>query len=142
MAESVGIYDLWVNGGGGGEKKALALAEHLSRNHLVWLIVGEEPDKAALESYFGVDLSRVRVFVPRRPILTGLQRLARSVPFPLRRAMNVQMLLETMDRLAETAVLPPDQGSRARRLHQLPVGQPAPLSRTARAIYVHVPACA
>jgi len=106
MAESVGIYDLWVNGGGGGEKKALVLAEHLSRNHLVWLIVGEEPDKAALESYFGVDLRRVRVFVPRRPILTGLQRLARSMPFPIRRAMNVQMLLETMDRLAETVFYP------------------------------------
>ncbi len=102
MAERIGIYDLWVHGGGGGEKKALVLAEHFSRNHIVWLIVGEEPNKPVLESYFGVDLSRVNFFVPRRPVLNALHRAARSAPVFVRQAMNTQMLLETLDRLGET----------------------------------------
>jgi glycosyltransferase involved in cell wall biosynthesis len=93
MALNVGIYNLRINAGGGGEKKALVLAEHLSRSHRVWLITDEEPRRAALESYFGVDLSRVRVFVPRRPIVNGLHRLA-------------PMLFETMGRLAEPALYP------------------------------------
>jgi glycosyltransferase involved in cell wall biosynthesis len=103
MAESVGIYDLWVNGGGGGEKKALVLAEHFSRQHRVWLIVGEEPRPADLESYFGVDLSRVRVFVPRRPVLARLRRLARSAALLDGRGT---LLFQTMDRLMEPLLYP------------------------------------
>lgn len=92
MKRKIGIYDLWINGGGGGEKKACALADHFSRSNDVWLIAGEEPQKDALESYFGVDLSRVRIFVPPRPVLAGIRRLSRS-----------EMFLKTADRLAESA---------------------------------------
>ncbi|PYS81532.1 MAG: hypothetical protein DMF67_16315 [Acidobacteria bacterium] len=59
MKIKIGIYNLHMQAKGGGEKRTLALAEHLSRSHRVWLFVKEPPDVAALESYFGVDLSRV-----------------------------------------------------------------------------------
>ncbi|HYY93508.1 MAG TPA: hypothetical protein VE713_03250, partial [Pyrinomonadaceae bacterium] len=59
MNLKIGIYNLHMQARGGGEKRTLALAEHLSRSHRVWLFVKEPPDAASLESYFGVDLSRV-----------------------------------------------------------------------------------
>ncbi len=102
----IGIYDLWINGGGGGEKKACVLADYFSRRHDVWLIAGEPPRKDALESYFGVDLSRVHVFVPSRPLPTGMRRLSQFVPSSFRRVLHTEMLLKTGDRLAEGACYP------------------------------------
>jgi glycosyltransferase involved in cell wall biosynthesis len=61
MKANVGIYKFHLGADGGGDKRALALAEHLSSKHNVWLFVGERPDVPALESYFGVDLGRVRL---------------------------------------------------------------------------------
>jgi glycosyltransferase involved in cell wall biosynthesis len=104
MRRTVGIYDLWINGGGGGQKKACVLADHLSRKHDVWLITGEEFDLRALEAYYGVDLSKVRVCVLRRPILKGIRRAARSAP--VRNLLNGQKHLETLDRLAELSLYP------------------------------------
>ncbi len=89
MALRIGIYDLWIHGGGGGEKKALVLADQLSRRHDVWLIAGEEPKLAALEAYFGVDLRRVNVHVLRRR-------------FP--RGIGPQILAQTLDRLDEASL--------------------------------------
>jgi len=103
VTRKIGIYNLWINGGGGGEKKTCALAEHFSRSDDVWLITGEEPSKAALESYFGVDLGRVRVFVPPRPVVTGIRRLAQSIPSSFRGPLQTEMLLKTIDRMAEPA---------------------------------------
>jgi glycosyltransferase involved in cell wall biosynthesis len=56
----IGIINLNMGARGGGEKRTLALAEHLSRSHQVWLLVNEQIDRPSLEQYFGVDLSRVR----------------------------------------------------------------------------------
>src|SRR5438067_11848580 len=59
----IGIINLGMQARGGGEKRTLALAEHLSRSHQVWLFVNEPLDRPSLERYFDVDLSRIR-FVP------------------------------------------------------------------------------
>ena len=97
MALKVGIYNLRIDGGGGGEKKAVVLAEHLSREHCVWLITGKEPQRGALESYFGVDLSRVRVFVPRRPILglagETVDRMTEAALYPQIRALGLDTFI-------------------------------------------------
>ena len=55
----IGIYNLHMQAKGGGEKRTLVLAEHLSRSHSVWVFVAEPVDVASLESFFDVDLSRV-----------------------------------------------------------------------------------
>lgn len=79
MKANVGIYKFHLGADGGGDKRALALAEHLSTKHNVWLITGERPDLPALESYFDVDLSRVRVVVfdRRRRHLAAASKLFR-----------------------------------------------------------------
>ncbi|MBV9928505.1 MAG: glycosyltransferase family 4 protein [Acidobacteria bacterium] len=60
MKGNVGVYNLHMRTMGGGEKLTLALAEHLSRSHNVLLFHADPLDLAALERFFGVDLSRVR----------------------------------------------------------------------------------
>lgn len=59
MKGKIGIYNLHMRSMGGGEKLTLALAEHLSAGHDVWLFYDEPLDIASLEQFFGVDLSRV-----------------------------------------------------------------------------------
>src|SRR5436305_5887253 len=77
----IGIINLGMQARGGGEKRTLALAEHLSRSHQVWLFVNEPLDRPSLERYFDVDLSRIR-FVPlnqgRRPIARSQYRPRRG----------------------------------------------------------------
>ena len=79
MKANVGIYKFHLGADGGGDKRALALAEHLSVKHNVWLITSERPDLRALETYFDVDLSRVRlvVFDRSRRHLAAASRLFR-----------------------------------------------------------------
>src|SRR5215210_4059306 len=60
---NIGLINLNMHARGGGEKRTLVLAEHLSRNHRVWLLVNEPLDQLSMERYFEVDLSRIR-FVP------------------------------------------------------------------------------
>jgi glycosyltransferase involved in cell wall biosynthesis len=55
----IGIYNLHMKAKGGGEKRTLVLADHLSHSHRVWVFVNEPVDVPALEGYFDVDLSRV-----------------------------------------------------------------------------------
>lgn len=59
MKRNIGVYNLYLRTMGGGEKLTLALAEHLSRSHNVWLFSADPLDIDALEQFFGVDLSRV-----------------------------------------------------------------------------------
>lgn len=59
----IGLYNLHMQARGGGEKKTLVLADHLSRSHDVWLFVNESPDVSSWERYFRVDLSRVNIVV-------------------------------------------------------------------------------
>jgi glycosyltransferase involved in cell wall biosynthesis len=61
MKGNIGIYNLHMRSMGGGEKLTLALAEHLSAGHNVWLFYDEPLDIALLEKFFGVDLSRVKL---------------------------------------------------------------------------------
>lgn len=67
MKGKIGIYNLHMRSMGGGEKLTLALAEHLSAGHNVWLFYDEPPDADLLEKFFGVDLSRVRLTPLPRP---------------------------------------------------------------------------
>jgi glycosyltransferase involved in cell wall biosynthesis len=60
MKLKIGIYNLHMQARGGGEKRTLALAEHLSRSHEVWFFVNEPLDLSSLKHYFDVDLSRVK----------------------------------------------------------------------------------
>src|SRR2546423_5260201 len=76
----IGIINLGMQARGGGEKRTLALAEHLSRSHQVWLFVNEPLDRPSLERYFDVDLSRIR-FVP---LNRGQRPIARSQYRPRR----------------------------------------------------------
>ena len=52
---------------GGGEKLTLIIAEHLSRAHNVFLFSAEPLDVSALEQFFDVDLSRVKVICLKNP---------------------------------------------------------------------------
>ena len=61
MRGRVGIYNLHMQTMGGGEKLTVALAEHLSLGHDVWLFHTEPLDVSSLEHFFGVDLSRVNL---------------------------------------------------------------------------------
>ena len=61
MGANIGIYNWCMGAKGGGEKLSLVMAEHLSRRHNVWLFVPESSDVGALEHYFDVDLSRVKI---------------------------------------------------------------------------------
>lgn len=61
MRANIGIYNWCMQARGGGEKLAVVMAEHLSRNHNVWLFAPEQSDIRALERYFDVDLSRVKL---------------------------------------------------------------------------------
>jgi glycosyltransferase involved in cell wall biosynthesis len=61
MTRNVGIYNLHMSAMGGGEKLTLVAAEHLSRANNVTLFCAEPLDKARLESFFGVDLSRLEI---------------------------------------------------------------------------------
>ena len=70
MSESkrnIGVYNLHMRTMGGGEKLTLALAEHLSLSHNVWLFHTDTLDVTSLERFFGVDLSRVKVTPLRGP---------------------------------------------------------------------------
>ncbi|HXI24773.1 MAG TPA: glycosyltransferase family 4 protein [Pyrinomonadaceae bacterium] len=59
----IGIYNLHMQAKGGGEKRTLVLADHLSRGHRVWVFVNEPIVVGLWESYFDVDLSRVNFVV-------------------------------------------------------------------------------
>jgi len=52
---------------GGGEKLTLVLAEHLSLAHNVILFCAEPLDVSALEQFFDVDLSRIKVICLKSP---------------------------------------------------------------------------
>jgi glycosyltransferase involved in cell wall biosynthesis len=67
MRGNIGIYNLHTRAMGGGEKLTLALAEHLSLGHNVWLFHADPLDVAALERFFGVDLSRVETVLLKSP---------------------------------------------------------------------------
>ena len=58
------------------------IAERLSRDHDVSLIVGETYPASQLESYFAVDFSRVRLVHVQLPVENLLRRWSRSVYAP------------------------------------------------------------
>jgi len=67
MRSNIGIYNLHMRAMGGGEKLTLVLAEHLSLAHNVFLFSAEPLDVSALEKFFDVDLSRVKVVCLKTP---------------------------------------------------------------------------
>lgn len=70
----IGIYNQHIRAMGGGEKRTLAMAEHLSRRHRVSLIVPYKLDTERLEHYFNVDLSRVEITVLNRSTIPRFQK--------------------------------------------------------------------
>ncbi len=76
----IGIYCLNMTGLGGGDKQALALAEHLCKEHDVYLFTQEAIDVDYCEAYFDLDLSRLKIVVLKEPeesfkIFPGIRRL-------------------------------------------------------------------
>lgn len=67
MKRNIGVYNLHMRTMGGGEKLALALAEHLSLDHNVWLFHADQLEVTSLEQFFGVDLSRVKIMTLKSP---------------------------------------------------------------------------
>lgn len=67
VKRSIGLYNLNLRARGGGEKLTLVMAEHLSLSHQVRLFCLDPRDVSTLESYFGVNLSRVQVVRLRPP---------------------------------------------------------------------------
>ena len=67
MKGNIGVYNLHMQTMGGGEKLTLALAEHLSLGHNVWLFHADPLDVTSLEQFFGVDLSRVKTMALKSP---------------------------------------------------------------------------
>lgn len=63
MKKTIGIYNPYLETMGGGEKVCLALAEVLSEDNKVSLVTHNPIDKKKLESYFGLDLSKVKITV-------------------------------------------------------------------------------
>jgi glycosyltransferase involved in cell wall biosynthesis len=68
IRKRIGIYNGNMGAGGGGEKRCAVLAERLSHQHDVLLIVSESPPIEALEKYFAVNLSRVKLVHLRLPV--------------------------------------------------------------------------
>ena len=85
MKANVGIYKFHLGADGGGDKRALALAERLSTKHNVWLITNERPDLRALDLR-PVDLRPPVFFADLRPRVFLDVRLRLAAPFlpPLR----------------------------------------------------------
>jgi glycosyltransferase involved in cell wall biosynthesis len=75
MKTKIGIYNLHMQAKGGGEKRTLVLAEHLSRSSSVLVFVNEAFDVRSMESYFDVDLSRVQFVVLGKDHRSQRQRL-------------------------------------------------------------------
>ncbi len=81
MRKRIGVYTL-ATGDGGAGKSCAVLAERLSRNHDVTLIVASPFQASQWESYFAVDLSRVRLVSPRVPAQDALRRWSTSLNAP------------------------------------------------------------
>lgn len=61
--KKIGIYNPHIKTMGGGEKVAVAMAESLSRDNSVMLIVRDKINKKKFEKYFNVNLGRVEIVV-------------------------------------------------------------------------------
>ena len=77
MRRRIGVYNLISEGGGAG-KSCAVVAERLSRDHDVSLIIGNEVSASQWETFYGVDLSRVRVISLNLPAQNLLRRWSTS----------------------------------------------------------------
>jgi glycosyltransferase involved in cell wall biosynthesis len=101
MKKRIGVYCLHINGGGGAEKASTVMAEELGRLHDVTLIVGENCDRRALETYFGVDLSNVRILQLNLPVQNRLRRLVRTERIPFAKSARADLFLRDLRRVLE-----------------------------------------
>jgi hypothetical protein len=79
----IGIYNRDITNGGGAEKRTAVMAERLSRVHDVTLVVSGPCPLNAIEAYFAVDLSRVKVAQLSLPGHDLLRRMVDAVEGPL-----------------------------------------------------------
>jgi len=101
MRKRIGIYCLHINGGGGAEKCSTVMADHLSATHDVTLIVGENCERRALETYFGVDLSSVGILQLNLPVQKLLRRLVQSERIPFAKSARADLFLRDLRRVLE-----------------------------------------
>ena len=77
MRRRIGVYNLISQSGGAG-KSCAVVAERLSRDHDVSLIIGDQSSASQLETFYGVELSRVRVISLNLPVQNLLRRWSTS----------------------------------------------------------------
>lgn len=97
MKLNIGLYNLYMIARGGGEKRTLVLADHLSRKHNVSLLVKEPLDLPALENYFEVDLRRIKVVVMEQTDFLSRRLAAAHHP----RAARLQALTDELRQLRQ-----------------------------------------
>ncbi|MBN1567898.1 MAG: glycosyltransferase [Acidobacteria bacterium] len=105
MRRHIGIYNRDMNGGGGSEKRSVVMAERLSREHDVTLVVGGPCSLERLEAYYAADLSRVRVARLRLPVQSLLHRNLNSTFGPLLRRAYADLFLQHWSRTLERRYL-------------------------------------
>lgn len=82
----IGIYDLHLGDGGGGDKRCLVMAERLSRRFDVVLIYGEPCDVASVASRANASVDGVETLQLRLPVQAALRWTAGMAPGFLKRA--------------------------------------------------------
>ncbi|MGD0577291.1 MAG: glycosyltransferase [Bryobacteraceae bacterium] len=101
MRPRIGIYDLQLRDGAGGDKRCLVMAERLSRRFDVVLIYGEPCDVPSLASRAGASVDGVKTVQLRLPIQAGLRRLVQSAPGGLLKKAGLESALTRLHRAFE-----------------------------------------
>ncbi len=94
-----------MNGGGGSEKRSVVMAERLSREYNVTLVVGCPCSLKRLEAYYSADLSRVRIECLKLPVQSILHRGLSSPLGPLLRRTYADLFLQQWSRTFERTCL-------------------------------------
>ncbi len=101
MRRRIGIYNLQLRDGGGGDKRCLVLAERLSRRFDVVLIYGEPCDVPSLASRANASVAGVETWQLRLPVQAGLRRAVQSAPAGLLKKAGLEAALTRLHRALE-----------------------------------------
>jgi glycosyltransferase involved in cell wall biosynthesis len=101
MRRRIGIYDLQLRDGGGGDKRCLVMAERLSRRFDVVLIHGEPCDVGSLASRANASVAGVETLQLRLPVQAALRRAAQWGPAGLLKKAGLEAALTRLHRALE-----------------------------------------